>query len=305
MKIAIATLLAVILLTAACGGGSSTATSNGPLTGNWQFILTQQEPPPTTPVPVSGFLQESGNNTLVGSVSVPTDPQGNCGGVVPLTGNVNGQNVSFSVNQNGTVLEFTGTIGSGNTSTCSGNPSMMSGSYSGQAGSCFLKPTTGTWCASLIPSISGSFSGYLSGSSYMGLLGQYNPIPVSGTLTQSANMVASNASVTGTIIAIGYPCFSTATLVGTVSGQNLLLAVYSYTGEEIGTLGYSGTPTTITNTSSGISLSGQLVLGGVSASGSFGPCPPVDSIVSDISTACLAISPAVCTVNTDVAFSSK
>lgn len=282
MKIIVATLLVVVLVIAvACGGTNSAPAANGPLTGNWQFNLSQQYPLPPTAVSISGFLQ-SVSTSLTGSVAVPTGPSGNCGGVAPLTGSVNGQNVSFSVSQNGTVLTFTGTVDF--------SFGTMSGSYSGPAGTCFNKPTTGTWSAFLVPAISGSFTGTLSNSVYMGDLGDTTPIPVSGTLTQSSAQ-GSNASVTGTITATGYPCMSTATLVGTVSGQNLILAVYSYTGEQIGYLGggNTGAPVTIASGSSGTSLSGPFALGGTSTAGSYGPCPPIP-IKFDTATAQLTLS---------------
>jgi hypothetical protein len=303
VRILVTTLLALILMVAAaCSSSNSTPVQNGPLSGNWQFNLQQNEPSPATALSFSGFLQESlesGGNALAGSLEVPTDPTGDCGGVVALTGSVNGQTVTFSVNQNGTVLTFTG--------TAEYNSNAMSGSYAGPGGSCFEKPTTGTWSATLVPPISGSFTGYLSNSAYMAELGITTPIPVSGTLTQSDSAGGSNASVAGTITATGYPCFSTATLVGTVSGQNLLLAVYSYTGEQIGSLGSSGAPATITSGSTGTSVSGSLTLGGRTASGEFGPCPAIENgTVEDSADACLGISPsAACSISSDVAVKGK
>ncbi len=285
MRIVSTTLLALaLMIAAACGGSNSAPAASGPLTGNWQFNLSQQEPPPATAVSVSGFIQQSGTS-VEGSVTVPTDPSGNCGGVVTLTGDANGQNVSLSINQNGTVLNFTGTVDYPNAS--------MSGSYAGQGGSCFNKPTTGTWSAVQIPSISGSFTGNLSNSAYMALLGVTAPIQVSGTLTQSPNAGA-NASVTGTITATGYPCFSTATLAGTVSGQNVYLAIYSYTGEQIGTLGAVDDAATVSSVSGGIQVMGKLSLEFTTTAGTFGPCPAVNGVTFDEPNACLAISPAVC-----------
>jgi hypothetical protein len=307
-----ASLALLVLITAGCGSSANTTpVETGALTGNWQFNLSQEVPRPPTTVSISGFLQQSETN-LAGSVSVPQAPSGSCGGVVALTGVANGQNVNFSVNQNGTVLTFVGTIDFSTTS--------MSGTYSGPAGSCFNKATSGTWSAFLVPSISGSFTGNLANSQYMEeLTGQNPPTPiaVSGTLTQSPNTQGgSNASVTGTITATGYPCMSSGTLVGTVSGQNLILDVYSYEGEQIGYLGggNSGSPVTIcssnnpacttSSSSSGISLSGPFALGGTSTAGSFGPCPPIP-IKFDTATACLAISPAVCATSTSSDSKSK
>jgi hypothetical protein len=287
--VATASLAVFLLILTACGGGTnSPIATSGPLNGNWQLDLLQEEPRPATPLSVSGFVQQSRTDALTGSVALPTDPDyDNCGGVGPLDGTISGQNVSFTVNQAGTILDFTGTISPDNTS--------MSGDYQAPGGGCFTTPTTGTWNAFLIPPISGSFTGTLANSAYMSLLtGVTPPAPVSiaGTLTQSANVGSSSASVTGTITAVGYPCFSSASVVGTVSGQNVLLAVYGYTGEQIGSLGIVGDPTIAQGTSSGVSLTGSLILGGVTPSGKFGPCPAIgNDQVSDTATAQLQITP--------------
>jgi hypothetical protein len=304
VRILVTILLGLLLsIAVGCGSSSPAPTPYVALQGNWQFNLAQADPLPATTLSVSGFLQSQGA-TLTGSVSVPSDPSGNCGGVVSLTGTQNSQNVNFSIDQNGTVLSFTGTIGS--------DVNSMSGTYAGPAGTCFNKPTSGTWTAVSIPPVNGAFTGNLANSQYMTVLTGLNPpkpIPVSGTLTQSASADGSNASVTGTITATGYPCFNTATLVGTVSGQNLVLAVYSYAGEQIGSLGTGAAPLTVSSSTTGISLSGLLTLGGIAGSGQFGPCPAIENgLVEDFADACFVISSqpeAVCTPSSAAALRRK
>jgi hypothetical protein len=154
--------------------------------------------------------------------------------------------------------------------------------------------TSGTFTASLVPPLNGSFTGTLANSLYMAeLTGVAPPAPiaVSGSFTQSANAGASNASISGTITAIGYPCFSTASVTGTISGQNVYLDVFDYNGQQIGTIGLPGivgtpgTPATLVVNSGSVSLTGTgsaqsgLSLG---ASGT-PPCPAIglSNITSD------------------------
>jgi len=282
-SLATISLFLVLLVCAACGGSSSSSNTTGALNGNWQLNL-QQNYPSQQAFSASGFLAESAG-TLTGSIVVPVATDGDCGGVGPVTGTVSGQNVTFSINQGGDILNFTGTV-SGSTS--------MSGSYQ-ESGACYLThPATGTWTAALIPAVSGNFTGAFTNSQYMGLLtGTTNPAPiqVSGSLFQSSNAGGSQASVSGTITAVGYPCFSTASLVGTVTGQSLLLTVYADTGEQIGSLGNVDNPLLVASASGGVSVTGSLTLGGSTESGSFGPCPPIaGGIVEDHAGAQLTIT---------------
>lgn len=277
-------LSAMLLILTACGGSSpASAPASGPLTGNWQITMLQQYPGQATTLGVSGFLSQS-NDALTGSVEGPsilsTNGQNlNCGGTAQVAGTVSGQNVSFTENIGGTTYNFSGTISSDNQS--------MSGDFQALAGACFKDPTSGTWDAFLIPPLNGNFTGSLTDSSYMAeLLGVSTapPITVSGSLSQSSNAGGSNASITGTINAVGYPCFSTVSVTGTISGQNVYLDVFSYTGEQIGTLGkaassigVAGAPATVVSTSNGLSLvdntSGDALFLGVNTPG---PCAPLN-----------------------------
>jgi hypothetical protein len=249
----------VMLTLIGCGGGSSSTAPSGPLTGNWQFNLTEEYPSATT-LSVSGFVVDS-NNTLTGSVQGPTIISSNlahlCGGVGPITGSVSGQNVTFSVNPGGAVFNFAGTLASDNT---------ISGTYQSLGGACLTKPTTGTFTASLIPTLTGNFTGTLTDSTYMaGLTGvsPAAPISVTGTITQSSNAGDSSASLSGTITAVGYPCFQTVSLTGSISGQSVYMKVYGYNGVQIGTIGEVSTatglsfPAQVSTTSGSTSLQGN------------------------------------------------
>ncbi len=254
----------------------------GPLSGNWQISLLQQYPLPLTPRSASGFLSQS-DTDLSGSIQTPAvGNNSNCGGVSALAGTLSGQNVTFSLNEGGTSVNFTGTISLDNKS--------MSGDYQAVGGGCFNYGTTGTFNAFQIPPLTGNFTGTLD-SQYMELLqGGTNavPVPVSGSFTQGDNAGASNATVTGTITAVGYPCFTTVSLTGTISGQNVYMDVYNYNGDFVGTFGApaatpsaAGNPVTlvvvpsggVSLVASGGGLSG-LYLGINTGNGSVqGPCP--------------------------------
>ncbi len=156
----------------------------------------------------------------------------------------------------------------------------MSGDYQAQGGACFTAPFVGTWNAFLIPPLNGNFTGTLSGSGYMAELTGVSPaapIVVSGSMTQTPNIGASNATVTGTISAVGYPCFSTVSVNGTISGQNVILSVFGYDGIEIGVLGSPSAPAQVSATPNGPLLNnGSLVLGQATATSTVGPCPALN-----------------------------
>jgi hypothetical protein len=269
LSLAILAFLLLALVT--CGGGnsSSSVVTSGALSGNWQFTLTQNYPiqQNPAPIPVAGFLTET-KNSLTGSLEVPIlGLNSNCAGVSSATGTVSGQNVTIAINNGGNVLTLTGALASDNTS--------MTGTYQALGGACFTTPTTGSWTAILIPPVNGSFTGTLTGSTYMqALTGVTPPAPivVSGTMTQSANFGASNATLTGTMTAAGYPCFTTASLSGTVSGQSIILTIFAYNGNPIGTTGnWSVAPP---SASSGLGISGgTLALGSGVGASTVGPCP--------------------------------
>jgi hypothetical protein len=274
--LATASLAILFAIASGCGSSSSTQQSNGALSGNWQLNLVQNYPHPKTNLSVSGFVTQS-QESLAGSFQVPALSVGHsvdCGGTAQITGSVSGTDVSFSVNPGGTTFSFNGAL--------SGDNKTMSGTYQALAGTCYGSDTTGTWTASLIPALNGNFTGTLSNSLYMATLTGVNPatpIEISGSLSQSSNAGASNATITGTITAVGYPCFTNAYVSGTITGQNVYLGVFNYNGLQIGTLGIPGlpgvpgTPAIAASGLEGTTLMGTgqagLALGSTGAS----PCP--------------------------------
>jgi hypothetical protein len=277
--LATTSLVLIVLMSVACGGGSKTATpSTNVLSGNWQLSLFQEYPPPRTSVSLSGFLTQA-SSALTGSIQTPSEgSSSSCGGVSALDGTITGQNVAFSLNEGGTLVSFTGSISSDNQS--------MAGDYQAAGGSCFAPSTTGTWNAFLIPPLDGNFTGTID-SAYLAILQTGTsatsvPVTVSGSITQSSNAGASNATLTGTINAVGYPCFATAFLTGTISGQNVYMDVFDFSGNQIGTLGVppaspgvAGTPATVMSSSTGVSLVGTGQAGLALGNGAVDPCPPL------------------------------
>jgi hypothetical protein len=293
-------LLAWSFVLVGCGGSSSTPSQNtGVMTGNWQLNLSQGFPPPKGSLSAGGWLIQS-NNTLTGSFQGPTIVTGSgtapCGGVGPFSGTISGTKVTFSLNPGGTEFDFIGVI--------SPDSQSMSGSYQALGGVCLGVPTSGTWTATLVPPLNGSFTGTLTDSTYMTALTGLNPpepIAVTGSFTQTNNAGASNASITGTITAAGYPCFTTAYLSGTINGQNVYLNVFDYSGVQIGTLGVpgiagiAGTPAVVASGRSiGVSLQGTGQAGLSLGNSVAQPCPTVaqsngTSLSGDVSTVTLTI----------------
>ncbi|MBV9573356.1 MAG: hypothetical protein JOY93_04830, partial [Acidobacteriales bacterium] len=194
---------------------------------------------------------------------------GNCAGVGAVTGTNQNLNIAIAIGEGASTLNLTGTV--------SADGKSMSGTYSDLGGGCSLA-LSGSWSAFQVPALSGNFTGTISNSSYMALATGMNPaapIAVSGTLLQGPNIGASNATITGTINASGYPCFATAAITGTITGASVVLSVFGFDGTQIGTIGLPGAPAMVVSDPSGTSLVGTSNVNGLalgSNSGS-GPCP--------------------------------
>ena len=275
MRILLTTCVVCLTLFAAgCGGGTAVTASNaqsGPLSANWQLVLTQNVPRPPITLSISGFLLQS-HNSITGSVELPGNGvQQKCAGVGVVTGSIDGQNVALSIDEGGSTLSLSGALSSDGKS--------MSGDYETPSGGCLTVASTGTWQAAPVPQLSGNFNGTLANSGYMQLItgtnaAQLPPIQVSGSITQGPNTGSSNAALSGTINAVGYPCFATAYLTGTVSGTNVVAAVFGFDGSQIGTFGTIVAPATISTNSGIVSVNGDLVLGILLPGGiEQGPCP--------------------------------
>ena len=217
MRALAAGLLVVVATLVGCGTSGSSS-NTGQLSGNWQMTLTPVRS--RNNILQSGFLLQQ-KNALAGSM-VATD---GCAGATPVTGTLSGSAVNLSVNEFGAALNMTGTVSSDNQT--------MTGSYIIPEGSC-RAVATGSWVASLVQPVKGSFHGTIT-SATPPLAG--TTYDVSGTLTQGLNTGSSNTDLSGVFTAFNYPCFSTVNVRGTISGQNVLLSFYDVaTGNKVGTV---------------------------------------------------------------------
>jgi hypothetical protein len=246
--ISILLLAAIAMLTACGGGGISDPQNRAPLSGNWQFAVT----PPSDNSFVGGLqggflLQKKGSvaGAAVFSILLPP-PAGSSAnptlcnsGSAPITGTISGQNVTLTAVAATQSFTLTGTLSSDGAS--------MSGTYGSTAGTaiggtpCGTAQSGLTWTATLVPPLTGSVKGSLHSTS--GPLSNQN-FPVTGVLTQGANVGASNATVTGTLnfvdpvsLLSNYPCFDTASVNGQISGNVVILQIIGSNGANIGQIG--------------------------------------------------------------------
>jgi hypothetical protein len=236
----------VTMLLSACGGGaSSDPQPSASLSGNWQFTMS---PPPDgsfTGGLQGGFLlQNKGtvSGQTVYSVSLPNSQTGPCNsGSATITGTVSGQTVTLTAVAATQTFTFTGTL--------SANGTTMAGTYTSTAGTtsngsaCGTAQTALQWSALSVPPITGAIEG--SFHSTGGIAGLANQdFAVTGSLTQSENIGASNATVTGSLTFLDpitnlsvYPCFAQASVNGQISGNSVMLQVIGIDGSNLGQIG--------------------------------------------------------------------
>ncbi len=248
-----------MLITAmACGGGGGSTLPPSPLSGNWEVTLVRHNS--TDSWTFSGFLLQSGKS-VTGSLILGAGV-GCQGGVGPVNGTFDGQNLQLTVGSLGQDFGLSGSV----TSAPSGR-STMEGQFSALSGGCLGFSSTGTFSAVRIPPLSGPFHG-----SFVEA-GVLNPVPqnVTGTLTQGSNIGASTATLSGNFSLTGSPQFcsylSTGTLMGTITGTNVVLDVYGPDGSQIGYIaGPNYPPQTATLAPNGGALNGSYSLNALSTS---------------------------------------
>jgi hypothetical protein len=236
-------VIAMVIMLSACGGNSASGGSqaSGALSGNWQFTLAPQTNGSSTTFTgglLGGFLLEnngSASGQTVYSITSSTSETGPCNsGSAPITATISGQNV--------TLTEAAGTQTYTLTGTLSSDGSTMMGTYVSTAGTaadgspCGYAETGLSWSAVSVPPLTGSIAGsFHSTSGNAGLNDQ--DFAVSGVLTQGQNIGASSATVTGTLNFTGYPCLSTASVTGQISGSSVLLQLIATSGSTVGLIG--------------------------------------------------------------------
>ncbi len=231
-------LLSTLIVATACGGGGNAKNlSSGPLSGNWQITLVRHAVP-TQPLIYTGFIIQSSNsvsgNLILGSAFIGSG----CSGVGPISGNVNGQNLTLDISEFGEDVSLTGTMSS------SSPP--LNGEFSFLAGGCNAFPGTGTWSAFEVAPINGSFHGTFTSTLPPPNNGTVN---VAGALTQGPNTGSSTATLTGNISVTGATHFcnylSTATITGLISGTSVSLNLFGPDGAlitQLGQIGQLGNP---------------------------------------------------------------
>jgi hypothetical protein len=257
MVLSCAAILMMGAVLSSCGGsGGSFGGSQPPgmFSGNWQFTMAAQtDGNPTDPTFVGGlqggfFLQSNGSVTgqTVYSIATSTSITGACNsGSAPVSVTISGQNVTLTEVAGAQTFTLTGTLAS--------NGSTMMGTYTSTAGTaadgspCGYAETGLSWSAVSVPPLTGSISGsFHSGGTGddSGLLNQ--DFPVTGSLTQGANIGASNATVTGSLSFMNpltgssdYPCIPSGVVYvnGQISGNTVILQLIDVNGSNDGQIG--------------------------------------------------------------------
>jgi hypothetical protein len=285
--------VALIALTS-CGGGSGLQPSqgSGQLAGNWQFTMTAPSDNSFLGGLQGGFLLQN-NQSLSGQVTyaiyLPPASSGAAptlcnSGTAPVTGNINGGTVTLTAVAGPQTFTLSGTLSTSGTT--------LMGTYSSSANKgCGTAQSGVQWSAVSVPSLTGTIQGFF----HSGSAGSSDPtlknqlFPVTGTLTQGQNIGASNATVTGTLNFTGYPCLSSVSVNGQVSGSSAVLQLIGSNGLSAGQI---GAPTGFSNPGpvSILSSAAGLVLQGTNAYGvSSSSCPASTSIAGDVGDICLGV----------------
>ena len=254
-------LLAFCTTLSGCGGVSSAPSEDSQVSGNWQFTLTPPSDNSLVSSPLQGGFLIGKNGSITGHVqySIGVSLQGSpitCNnGVANVTGKMSGNSVTFTavigtLDASGHPATQTLTLNAG---SLSADGSMIqNGTYTITAGwanfnnqlvSCGTQDT-GKWSASLVPPLTGGFQGFFHSTNPSPAPFPNQDFPVSGTLAQGPNIGGATATVTGTLLFQDpvtlhndYPCMSSASLNGTISGNTVLLQVFSTGGTIVGQIG--------------------------------------------------------------------
>lgn len=255
-------LFVVAFTTSSCGGGnnSSSTQSSTQVGGNWQFSLSTTGTSFVTSPLEGGFLLQT-NGSITGqillSIVLPSQNGGTptiCNsGTATVVGTVSGQSVKLtatigSLDQSGNPISQTitlsgGTLSSDNSSIQNGTYAVSSGYYYDASTSSYAACGTapqdaGSWGATLVPPLTGGFQGFFHSTT------TNQDYPVSGAFSQGPNIGGVTATVTGTVVfqdpitlLNDFPCFGSASLNGTISGNSVLLQVFSSSGTSVGQIG--------------------------------------------------------------------
>jgi len=235
-------LLCVVAATLECGSNKPATLPSDQLSGNWEITLQRHAHPGS--LLFSGFILQSGS-AVTGSLILG----GGCNGVGTVTGKVDGQNLALTIDEFGQEISLTGTLPPGSPS----GSTFISGPFSALAGGCATYASTGTWSATPVTPISGTFHGtFVSTVSSGAAADTFN---VTGSLTQGPNTGSSNATLTGTLTATGIPHFcpylTSATISGFISGTSVTLNLFDTTGSQVAQVA----PATVTTNGASLTCS--------------------------------------------------
>ena len=285
-------LCAFLLLLSGCGGSSSSSNNSSGtahIAGNWQFTMTPPSDGSFLGGIQGGFLLQNDNAVTGGVVYNVQLPPSVAGGIptvcssgsAPVSGTLNGGRVNLTVSAGDQTFTLDGGLSS--------NGTTMVGTYTTTgAKGCGTKQAGLQWTALLIPSVTGDIQGNFH-SALSTAVAQGQDIVVTGSLMQGKNIGASNATVTGTLTFQGYPCLTTASVNGQISGNAVILQVIGTNGLNVGQIGapigYSKpSPVNVVTSAVGTVLQGAFGYG-ISTSS----CPG-GNLAGDIGDVCLAIS---------------
>ena len=288
---ALVAAMALILLSG-CGGSSTTGQSqiSGQLAGNWQFTMSAPTDNSFLGGLQGGFLLQNNDGSLTGqltyAISLPASSSSSVptlcnSGSAPVTGNVNGQTVTLTATAFPLTFSLTGTLSASGTT--------IVGTYSSTDGKgCGTAQSGLQFTAVSIPALSGTVQGFFhSGQTDPALKNQV--FAVTGSFTQGNNIGASNATITGTLSFQGYPCLSTASVNGQISGSSVILQLIGTNGLSVGQIGAPATTTSMPLPVAVLSSTAGVVLQGTNGYGvNTGSCSGgnLDGDVGDI---CLGV----------------
>jgi hypothetical protein len=292
-------LLVTLMGLFACGGDtpkqsiSAQSQNSGMFAGNWQFTMGAPADNSFQGGMQGGFLLQNKTSVtggIVYSVFLPSQPGGAptiCNsGSAPITGSINGQNVTLTALAGAQTFTLTGALSADN--------STMVGTYTSTDGNgCGTAQTGLHWSAISVPPLTGTIQG-----NFHSVLSTLNPslntdlrnqdFVVTGSLIQGENIGASKATVTGTLNFQGYACLATAAVNGQISGNSVILQIIAPNGLNVGQIGAPvgfSNPSQVTLVSSATGT----VLQGANGYGVTTSACPGGTLDGDIGDVCLGL----------------
>jgi len=218
-------LLAFLAVSVGCGD-AHLPFDQGTATGNWQVKFTADTA--GNQRTGGGFLGQVGSSVTGAFVLA-----GSCAGNGNVSGSIDRQDVSMSLSQIGQKLSLLGTISQDNKT--------MSGTYASTVTSCETLPETGSWTATQVQAVNGTFSAIFTSSQGLGT------VHLTGTLTQQAKPNGGIlANLNGPLSSSDSPCVVLASgtqlaLQGTITGTEVSFQIFDLASSN-GPLGnFSGT----------------------------------------------------------------